>query len=119
MKSKALKKGEAASPRDVGNPYHSRNNIGLPQVSNDSNKMHKTEKPTILYQQNLISADSMKAKGKMYTSHTRIIKNPDFSAVGGDPLLKQKADDGASSLEQSTKALKAATIKNQQRNDQS
>jgi len=24
---------------------------------------------------------------RMYASHTRIIKNPDFSAVGGDPSL--------------------------------
>lgn len=42
----------------------------------------ETEKSTILYKNNYIPKDE---QGKNYVSQTRIIKNADFSAVGGNP----------------------------------
>ena len=42
----------------------------------------ETEKSTIVYKNNYIPKDE---HGKNYVSQTRIIKNADFSAVGGNP----------------------------------
>lgn len=50
-----------------------------------ANSVRSSDKPSILYKNNYITKEEQERTGKKYLTHTRIIQNPDFSAVGGDP----------------------------------
>ena len=49
------------------------------------------DQPNILYKKNNLTKEERDREGKKYLTHTRIIANPDFSAVGGNPFTENSS----------------------------